>query len=154
MDGDKPGKRKFKTYALGLFHVDIAEVRTAEGKLHLFVAIDRVTKFAFVQFHEKATRRIAGDFLRALVKAVPSRVHTVLTDNGTHFTDPPSPGSCVDDSNAPWRPAFRADRHLVGYAALIYEVPSTIWDARMANYDGNLGVAFRKHCWAERYASR
>ncbi len=73
VDGDKPGKRKFKTYALGFFHVDIAEVRTAEGKLHLFVAIDRVTKFAFVQLHEKATRRIAGDFLRALVKAVPYR---------------------------------------------------------------------------------
>ena len=35
IDGDKPGKRKFKTYALGFFHIDIAEVRTADGKLHL-----------------------------------------------------------------------------------------------------------------------
>ena len=97
IDGDKPGKRKFKTYALGFFHIDIAEVRTAEGKLHLFVAIDRVTKFAFVQLHDKATTRIAGDFLRALVKAVPYRIHTVLTDNGLHFTDPRSPGSAVDE---------------------------------------------------------
>ena len=72
-------------------------MRTAEGKLHLFVAIDRVTKFAFVQLHEKATRRIAGDFLRALVKAVPYRVHTAPTKNGTHFTDPPSTGSAVDE---------------------------------------------------------
>ncbi len=97
IDGDKPGKRKFKTYALGFFHIDIAEVRTAEGKLHLFVAIDRVTKFAFVQLHDKATTRIAGDFLRALVEAVPYRIHTVLTDNGLHFTDPRSPGSAVDE---------------------------------------------------------
>ena len=97
VDGDKPGRRKFKTYALGFFHIDIAEVRTAEGKLHLFVAIDRVTKFAFVQLHEKATTRIAGDFLRALVKAVPYRIHTVLTDNGLHFTDPRSPGSAVHE---------------------------------------------------------
>ena len=97
IDGDKPGKRKFKAYALGYFHIDIAEVRTAEGKLHLFVGIDRVTKFAFVQLHAKATTRIAGDFLRALVKAVPYRVHTVLTDNGLHFTDPRRPGSAVDE---------------------------------------------------------
>jgi hypothetical protein len=27
--------------------------------------------------------------LRRLIEAVPCRVHTVLTDNGTHFTDPP-----------------------------------------------------------------
>ncbi len=46
--------------------VRTAEVRTAEGKPHLFVAIDRVTKFAFVQPHEKATRRVAGDLPHGL----------------------------------------------------------------------------------------
>ncbi len=35
VEGDKPAKRKFKAYAIGYFHVDIAEVRTAEDKLHL-----------------------------------------------------------------------------------------------------------------------
>ena len=83
-----PGKRKFKTYPLGYFHIDIAEVQTGQGRLYLLVAIDRVTKFAFVELHEKATRRVAGDFLRALIKAVPYTIHTVLTDNGTHFTSP------------------------------------------------------------------
>ena len=34
------------------------------------------------------TRKTAADFLRHLIEAVPYRVHTVLTDNGTHFTDP------------------------------------------------------------------
>jgi transposase InsO family protein len=34
------------------------------------------------------TRRTAADFLRRLIAAVPYKVHTVLTDNGTHFTDP------------------------------------------------------------------
>ncbi len=43
---------------------------------------------AFVQLHERATTRIASDFLRALLLAVPYRVHTVLTDNGQHFTTP------------------------------------------------------------------
>jgi len=81
-------KRKFKAYPIGYFHIDIAEVRTAEGRLYLFVAIDRTSKFAFVELHERATTRIAADFLHALVKAVPYRIHTVLTDNGLHFTDP------------------------------------------------------------------
>ena len=69
--GDKPDKRKFKTYPIGHFHVDIAEVRTEEGKVYLFVAIDRTSKFAFVELHEKATMRGATDFLQALIKAVP-----------------------------------------------------------------------------------
>jgi transposase InsO family protein len=97
VEGDKPDKRKFKRYPLGYFHLDIAEVRTEQGKLHLFVAIDRTSKFAFAELHEKATRRVAGDFLRALAAAVPYRIHTVLTDNGTHFTDPTGDGWTPED---------------------------------------------------------
>jgi transposase InsO family protein len=87
-DGDKPLRSKFKRYPIGFFHIDIAEVRTAQGKLYLLVAIDRTSKFAFAELHEKATRRVAGNFLRALAAAVPYKIHTVLTDNGTHFTEP------------------------------------------------------------------
>ena len=92
-DGDKPRRSRFKAYPIGYFHLDIAEVHTEEGRLYLFVAIDRTSKFAFVQLHERATRRIAADFLRALVAAVPYTIHTVLTDNGTQFVDttPPNP---------------------------------------------------------------
>jgi hypothetical protein len=39
--------------------------------------------------HEKANRWIATDFLKALIKAVPYKIHTVLTDNGIQFTDLP-----------------------------------------------------------------
>jgi len=95
VEGEKTAKRKFKAYPLGFFHIDIAEVRTEEGKLHLFVAIDRTTKFAFVELHEKATTRVSGDFVRHLIAAVPYKVHTVLTDNGIHFTTPGAGGSAV-----------------------------------------------------------
>jgi len=88
VDGDKAPKKRFKTYPIGFFHIDIAEVQTEQGRLYLFVAIDRTSKFAFTQLHPKATTSIAADFLRALVRAVPYKVHTVLTDNGIHFTDP------------------------------------------------------------------
>jgi transposase InsO family protein len=97
VEGDKPAKKKFKSDPIGYFHIDIAEVRTAEGKLYLFVAIDRTSKFAFTELHEKATTRIAADFLRALLQAVPYKVHTVLTDNGTHFTTPGNKGSAAPD---------------------------------------------------------
>jgi hypothetical protein len=40
-------KKKFKQYPIGYFHIDIAEVRTAEGKLYLYVALDRASKFPF-----------------------------------------------------------------------------------------------------------
>src|SRR6267142_279440 len=55
VDGDKPAKKKFKAYPIGYFHIDIAEVRTEEGKLYLFVAIDRTTKFAFARLEDAAT---------------------------------------------------------------------------------------------------
>ena len=35
IDGEKQPKKKFKAYPIGFFHIDIAEVRTEEGKLHL-----------------------------------------------------------------------------------------------------------------------
>lgn len=81
-------KKRFKAYPIGYFHIDLTEVRTEEGKLYLFVAIDRTSKFAFVRLVKRATRQAAGDFLRELIKAVPYKVHIVLTDNGTHFTTP------------------------------------------------------------------
>src|SRR6201998_2971485 len=83
VDGDKPARKKFKSYPIGFFHIDIAELHTAEGKLYLFVAIDRTSKFAFVQLVQQATRVTASAFLVALVAAVPYKIHTVLTDNGT-----------------------------------------------------------------------
>jgi transposase-like protein len=113
VEDSKGIRRKFKIYPIGYFHIDIAEVRTAEGRLYLFVAIDRTSKFAFIELHEKATRRVAADFLLHLIKAVPYKVHTVLTDNGTHFTDPKGESWSVSDIKGMlergepfWAPAF------------------------------------------------
>jgi IS30 family transposase len=83
---EKPKKKAFKKYPIGYFHIDIAEVHTEEGKLYLFVAIDRTSKFAYAELHERQTRRIAADFLRNLIDVVPYHLHTVLTDNGIQFT--------------------------------------------------------------------
>lgn len=76
---------EFKPYTIGYFHVDIAEVQTDEGRLYLFVAIDRTSKFADAEWHPKATRMVARDFLSNLINAVPYTIHTLLTDNGIPF---------------------------------------------------------------------
>jgi transposase InsO family protein len=89
MEGDNEPRRKFKTYPIGFFHVDIAEVQTAQGKLYLFVAVDRTSKFAVARLVDKANMQTARAFLEALVAAVPYRVEIVLTDNGIQFADLP-----------------------------------------------------------------
>ena len=86
VEGDKPQKKRFKAYPIGYVHIDIAEVSTEEGKLRLFVAIDRTSKVAFVRLVGSAGKMEAAQFLRELIEAVPYRIHTVLTDNGIQFT--------------------------------------------------------------------
>ena len=87
--GEKPAKKKFKSYPIGYFHIDIAEVQTEEGKLYLFVAIDRTSKFSYVELHSEVNRQTASDFLKALTKAVPYKIHIVLTGNGIQFAELP-----------------------------------------------------------------
>src|ERR1700675_4162968 len=60
VEGAKPPKKKFKAYPIGFFHIDIAEVQTAEGKLYLYVGIDRTSKFTFVQLVKKTGRTSAS----------------------------------------------------------------------------------------------
>ena len=52
----------------------------------MFVAIDRVTKYAYVEIHERMTQDIACAFLQNFIKDVPLKIHTILTDNGAQFT--------------------------------------------------------------------
>ena len=82
-------KKKFKAYPIGFFHIDITEIRTEQGKLYLFVAIDRTSKFVMAKLHDRATMQSAKEFLEALIEAVPYRIHTILTDNGIQFADLP-----------------------------------------------------------------
>jgi hypothetical protein len=58
-----------QSFAKQTMRGDIAEVRTEQGKLHMFVAIDRTSKFAFVELHEKATTAVSRAFLLRLIEA-------------------------------------------------------------------------------------
>ena len=87
LKGEIEPKKKFKSYPIGYFHIDIAEVRTEDGKLYMFVAIDRTSKFVFVELHDKSGKMNAATFLRNLIEAVPYAIQIILTDNGVQFTD-------------------------------------------------------------------
>ena len=89
IEGNKPKRQRFKRYAIGFFHIDIAEVQTAEDKPYLFVGIDRTSRFAVTQLVAKAGRQTASEFLGHLLKTVPYRIHTILTDNGLQFAKEP-----------------------------------------------------------------
>src|SRR3954470_14078758 len=43
-------RRRFAETKIGYVHIDHCELRLAEGKLHMFLAIDRVSKFTHVAF--------------------------------------------------------------------------------------------------------
>jgi len=85
--GEKSAKKKFAQYPIGYFHKDIAEVCTEQGRLYLFVAIDRTSKFAYAELRPDQTRTTACQFLRQMIAAVPYHIHTILTDNGIQFTN-------------------------------------------------------------------
>jgi len=88
---DKSTQSKFKSYAIGYVHIDIAEVRTIEANSTYSWApgrrlppanpsADRTSKLVFVRLETKATRMIACPFLRDLIEAFPYQLHTILTD--------------------------------------------------------------------------
>lgn len=88
--GETLSKRgRFAETAIGYVHIDICELRLTEGKVHMFLAIDRVSKFTYVEFHERANTVIAAAFLRNVIKVFPYKTRIVLTDNGIQFADSP-----------------------------------------------------------------
>ena len=84
---EKKPKKQFKNYPIGYFHIDITEVHSEEGKLYLFVAIDRTSKFVYAQLFEKQGKMQSAEFLRNLIAKVPYKIHKILTDNGVQFTN-------------------------------------------------------------------
>ena len=84
-DGQK-GKKKLKQYPVGFVHIDITEVRCETGKLYLFVAIDRKTKYVYAELHQRMTQKAAVSFLRNLQQDCVFEITHILTDNGVQFT--------------------------------------------------------------------
>jgi transposase InsO family protein len=88
-EGSASKRGRFAETTIGYVHIDACELRLAAGRLFLFLAIDRVSKFAHVAFFDANTKLNGAAFLREVVAAFPHAIHTVLTDNGMAFADLP-----------------------------------------------------------------
>ena len=73
VEDDKPRRSKFRSYPIDLY-IDLAELGTQQSKLYMFVAIDRTSKFAFVELHENSKTATSRDFLLRLIEAVPYKI--------------------------------------------------------------------------------
>ncbi|AAU93118.1 putative transposase [Methylococcus capsulatus str. Bath] len=81
----------FKASAPGFLHVDVTrratklkslpQMQDETSRRYLFVAIDRATRWVFIQVKPNKTAA-AQAFLKALHKACPSKITKLLTDNG------------------------------------------------------------------------
>ncbi len=86
----KAPHKPFKAYEPGYVHVDVKylpQMADESRRRYLFVAIDRATRWVFVAIKPNKTAKAATAFLKALHKACPFKIHRLLTDNGTEFTD-------------------------------------------------------------------
>lgn len=89
-DPEKASKRgRFAETAIGHVHIDVRELRLAEGKPFMFLAIDRASRFTRVAFFDANTKMNGAAFLRDVVAAFPHAIHTAPTDDGTAFADLP-----------------------------------------------------------------
>jgi len=97
-----PRSKPFKDYAPGFIHVDVKylpQMPDETARRYLFVAIDRATRWVFVQIKPHKTAAAARAFLAALAKAAPFRLQTLLTDNVLTASGFSSPGNTQPSGN-------------------------------------------------------
>jgi transposase InsO family protein len=86
----KPSHSPFRSFEPGYLHIDVKylpKMPDEEQHRYLFMAIDRATRWVFVQLRPRKTAAQARAFLQALHRACPVRIHKILTGNGKEFTD-------------------------------------------------------------------
>ena len=87
---DKPKHKTFKDYDPGFIHVDVKylpQMPDEESRSYLFVAIDRATRWVYVEIHKDKTALSAKRFHSRMIAKAPFKIEKVLTDNGKEFTD-------------------------------------------------------------------
>jgi IS30 family transposase len=85
---DKPSVGVFEQATVGFIHFDLKHLPALERrKSYAFVAIDRATRYVYVEILQKRDAKTSVGFLTRFLAHFPHPVHTILTDNGAEFTD-------------------------------------------------------------------
>lgn len=90
IEGQAKPLKTFRDYEPGFLHIDIKylpQMPDETQRRYLFVAIDRATRWVFLRTYRDQTETSSVDFLRRLKRAAPMKIKTILTDNGSQFTD-------------------------------------------------------------------
>ena len=83
-------KKSYKDYEPGFVHIDVKylpKMRDESSRRYLFVAIDRASRWVYLEIMPDKSACSAARFLKKLKKAAPFKISKVLTDNGKEFTD-------------------------------------------------------------------
>jgi transposase InsO family protein len=84
----KPAVGLFEQATVGFIHIDLKHLPALQRrKSYAFVAIDRATRYVYLEIHHKRDGKTAAGFLGRFLAHFPYPVHTILTDNGSEFTD-------------------------------------------------------------------
>lgn len=89
-DNEKPRHKPFKDYEPGYIHIDIKhlpQMPDEEQKRYLYVAIDRATRWVYLEIRHSQSAKDAQAFMKQVKEKAPFKIQTVLTDNGKSFTD-------------------------------------------------------------------
>ena len=89
-EGQARPVKSFKDYAPGFLHVDVKylpQLADETDRSYLFVAIDRASRWVYMEIMPDKSATSAAAFLQALIKAFPGTIEKILTDNGKEFTD-------------------------------------------------------------------
>jgi len=89
-DGGPATKKTFKDYEPGFIHIDIKylpQMPDESSRRYLFVAIDRATRWVFINIYADQSENSSADFLAKARAACPVKIVKLLTDNGSQFTD-------------------------------------------------------------------
>jgi IS30 family transposase len=85
---DKPSVGVFEQATVGFIHFDLKHLPALERrKSYVFVAIDRATRYVYIEILQKRDAKTSVGFLTRFLAHFPHPVHTILTDNGAEFTD-------------------------------------------------------------------
>jgi len=82
----EPGR--FDKHPFGFVHADLKHLPGLRGaKSYVFVAIERAARFVYVEIVMRRGASTIARCLERFLKAFGHPVHTILTDNGSEFTD-------------------------------------------------------------------
>jgi len=86
LEGEKRVKKEFKKYEPGYVHIDTFEVKVGKEKYYGFVAVDRCTKYVYVELQDNKEQKTAKTFLENVIADFPFKITKILTDNGVEYT--------------------------------------------------------------------